>query len=57
MSGPSTLHQDKEKITAMTPSKPNLLPIGTSFFVYVIVRFILVMVLMILSVVVREAMI
>ena len=30
MSGPSTLLEEKEKITAVTPSKPNLLHIGHS---------------------------
>jgi hypothetical protein len=57
MSGPSTLPQDKEKITAVTPSKPNFLHIGLSHSVVVclFVRFTLVMVLVIPSV--REAMI
>jgi hypothetical protein len=59
ISGPSTLPQDKEKITAMTPSKPNFLHIGLSVSVVVClaVQYTLVMVLVILSVMVREAMI
>jgi hypothetical protein len=59
MSGPSTLPQDKEIITAMTPSKPNFLYISPSRSVIVLlpVRFTLVIVFVILSVIVREAMI
>ena len=59
MSGPSTLLQHREKFTAVTPSKPNFLPIGSSRFavVAVVVQFILVMVLVIPSVIVREAMV
>jgi hypothetical protein len=56
MLGPSTLLQHKEEITAVTPSKPN---IGHLRFVAAcfIVQFTLVMVLVVLSVIVREAMI
>ena len=59
MSGPSTLPQQKEKITAVTSSKINFLPIGLSrsVVVFFIIQFILVMVLVILSVIVRKAMI
>jgi hypothetical protein len=59
MSGPSTPLQDKEKITAVTPSKPNFLHVGLSQSVIVclFVRFTLVMVFVILSVIVREAMV
>jgi hypothetical protein len=55
MSEPSALPQHKENITAVTPSKPNFLHIGRTW--YIVVQLTLVMVLVVLSVIVREAMI
>jgi hypothetical protein len=59
MSGPGTIPQDKEKITAVAPSKPNFLHIGLSLSVVVclVAQFTLVMVLVVPSVIAREAMI
>jgi hypothetical protein len=57
MSGPGTIPQDKEKFTAMAPSKPNFIHIGLSHSVVVclVAQFTLVMVLVLPSVIVREA--
>jgi hypothetical protein len=50
-------HRDKEKITAVTPSKPNFEHVGLGESVVDLLRFTLVIVLMSPSVIVREALV